>query len=388
VAELDVTVAWPVERVRAWMRDTALPLWLAQGIDRQHGGFEEALSLEGARIPGLTKRVRVQARQIYVMSHAALLGFHKDATLAAARAGFEFLIAKAPHAEGGFVHLLKPDGSVADAKRDAYDHAFILLALGWFYRVTGEPAALDWIERTLGFLDAAFAQADGSVLESLPPALPRRQNPHMHLFEAMLSLFEATGDRRFLERAKRLHALFAAHFFDGTVLREFFEPDWKPLPAPAGTIIEPGHHCEWVWLLDKYERLTGEATGPARRALIDFALRHGRDPASQLLVDEIDSHGAMLRPTMRCWPQTEGLKAVLTFAERGEGWALNEVALFANGLLGRYLATNPAGLWQDQFDAAGAGLAKQVPASTLYHVFLAFAELLRVGGAISTAGGA
>jgi mannose/cellobiose epimerase-like protein (N-acyl-D-glucosamine 2-epimerase family) len=91
---------------------------------------------------------------------------------------------------------------------------------------------------------------------------------------------------------------------------------------------------------------------------------------------------------MRCWPQTEGLKAVLSFAERGEGWAVKEAALFANGLLGRYLATNPRGLWQDQFDAAGQGLTKQVPASTLYHVFLAFAELLRVGGGLSTGGSA
>jgi mannose/cellobiose epimerase-like protein (N-acyl-D-glucosamine 2-epimerase family) len=392
VTKASARAALPARRVRDWIETAGLPLWLSQGLDPVHGGFEEALSLSGARIPGLSKRVRVQARQIYVMSHAALIGFAKDKALAAAHSGYDFLMAHAPHPEGGFVHLLKPDGAVENGMRDAYDHAFILMALGWFYRATGESGALDWVERILGFLDEHMIEADGAILESLPPQgpepAPRRQNPHMHLFEAMLSLYEATADRRFLERAGRLFALFKARFFDAGqgILREFFDESWQPVPGPAGEIVEPGHHAEWVWLLDKYERLTGEDTGPDRKALIGFALAHGRDPASGLLIDEVARDGRVLRPTMRCWPQTEGLKAALVSLERGEAWAGPEAVRFAEGLLGRYLAVEPAGLWQDQFDPAGAGLAKTAPASTLYHVFLAFAELLRVSEGLSTPG--
>jgi len=383
----NLAAALPVERVRAWMQDVALPLWLSTGLDPVHGGFEEALALTGARIPGLAKRVRVQARQIYVMSHAALLGWSTDRTLAAARKGYDFLMAHAVHSEGGFVHLLEPGGAVRDAKRDAYDHAFILLAMAWFYRASKEPAALQCADRVLGFIDAKLAQADGSVLESLPPAPPRRQNPHMHLFEAMLSLYDATADQRFLERAQRIFHLFTTRFFDTKrgVLVEFFDEAWRPLPAPAGDIIEPGHHCEWVWLLDKYERLSGVETGRARRALIDFALAHGRDPKTGLLVDEVGPDGRMLKPSMRCWPQTEALKATLVFLERGEDWAAGEAARFAEGLLDRYCAVTPAGLWQDQFSPDGAPLTQNVPASTYYHLFLAFAELLRVAGGLSTA---
>jgi len=50
-------------------------------------------------------------------------------------------------------------------------------------------------------------------------------------------------------------------------------------------------------------------------------------------------------------------------------------------LLERYLAHRPQGTWIDAFDAGGRPIVKTIPASTLYHVFLAFAEVLRVSGA-------
>lgn len=47
-------------------------------------------------------------------------------------------------------------------------------------------------------------------------------------------------------------------------------------------------------------------------------------------------------------------------------------------LMDRYLAHTPRGAWIDAFDAEGNSIVKTIPASTLYHVFLAFAEVLRV----------
>jgi mannose/cellobiose epimerase-like protein (N-acyl-D-glucosamine 2-epimerase family) len=41
-----------------------------------------------------------------------------------------------------------------------------------------------------------------------------------------------------------------------------------------------------------------------------------------------------------------------------------------------YLATEVPGIWMDQFDAEGRGVTPNVPASTLYHVVVAFRELL------------
>jgi mannose/cellobiose epimerase-like protein (N-acyl-D-glucosamine 2-epimerase family) len=384
MVQIDASGELPVPQVKAWL-DLTLPFWLVRGVDGPQGGFFEALSLDGTPLTTLPKRLRVQARQIYVSCHAALLGFSADA-LPAARAGYEFMTRHGWHQEGGWVHLFDPGGRVIDTKRDAYDHAFALLALSWFYRATGDGSALDWIERTLAFIDRDLVHPAGGFHESIPaegPAPLRRQNPHMHLFEAMLSLHAATGDRQFLDRATRLCALFKERFFDAKrgILLEYFDADWKPL-AGKNAVVEPGHHCEWVWLLDKFERLTGESTGTERQALLDFAMRHGRDPASGLLMDELNPDGTPRLTTMRAWPQCEGMKAKLASLERGELAAAADARHFAKGLLDRYLAVKPLGIWQDRFDAAGRGLTPQVPASTLYHVFLAFAELLRVAGAV------
>jgi mannose/cellobiose epimerase-like protein (N-acyl-D-glucosamine 2-epimerase family) len=36
------------------------------------------------------------------------------------------------------------------------------------------------------------------------------------------------------------------------------------------------------------------------------------------------------------------------------------------------------GLWIDAFDASGQPVATAIPTSTFYHLFLAFAEILRI----------
>src|SRR2546430_13023820 len=44
--------------------------------------------------------------------------------------------------------------------------------------------------------------------------LPRRQNPHMHLLEALLALHVATGEKNWLRRAGALVDLFKRRFAD------------------------------------------------------------------------------------------------------------------------------------------------------------------------------
>jgi mannose/cellobiose epimerase-like protein (N-acyl-D-glucosamine 2-epimerase family) len=58
----------------AWMRDHALPFWATVGQDRYGLGFVEHLTFDARPAPVVYKRVRVQTRQIYVYSAAALDG--------------------------------------------------------------------------------------------------------------------------------------------------------------------------------------------------------------------------------------------------------------------------------------------------------------------------
>jgi N-acylglucosamine 2-epimerase/mannose-6-phosphate isomerase len=54
-------------------------------------------------------------------------------------------------------------------------------------------------------------------------------------------------------------------------------------------------------------------------------------------------------------------------------------------LLDRYLAQTPPGVWIDAFDENLTPTAQNIPTSTLYHVFLAFAEALRIAPTLTKA---
>ena len=67
-----------------------------------------------------------------------------------------------------------------------------------------------------------------------------------------------------------------------------------------------------------------------------------------------------------------------TFRTVRKGYDPEEVDRTRDLLLDRHLAWEPAGTWMDCFDAEGRPVADHIPASILYHVLLAFAELLRL----------
>src|SRR3546814_5449526 len=116
--------------------------------------------------------------------------------------------------------------------------------------------------------------------EALP--LPRRQNPHMHLLEAFLALYEASGEAHWLARAQSIHDLFRRHFLQQGQLVEFFDADWREVPQDgrdgARRLREPGHFFEWAWLLHRLALLTGDAgAAAAMRPLYDRAWEKGVD---------------------------------------------------------------------------------------------------------------
>ncbi|NNG03711.1 MAG: hypothetical protein HKM95_06365 [Inquilinus sp.] len=378
--------------MRAWMLQKLLPFWADVGVDRRHGGFVERLTLDRRPAPDDYKRVRVQARQIYVFSHAHLLGAPSWA-MQTARHGADFLFRHCWDDEaGGWLHLVAPDGTPLDRRRDTYDQAFVLHALAWLYRATGDLDVLAGIDRSVAFLDAQLADpAGGGFWEEMTPEgatdrLPRRQNPHMHLLEAFLALHQATDDRAWLDRAGNIVRLFHDRLFDAATgsLGEFFARDWRPAAGTEGRIREPGHHFEWVWLLLHYRRLTGDGTvlAPAN-ALYGFArekglIEHGGNPPRA--VDSVSDDGAVLAGSARLWPQTEAVKAALAREELlGEVAARLDADRFLTTVF-EYLQGEDKVVWQDQIARDGTAMAEYIPASTLYHLFLCLSEYLRVRG--------
>jgi len=380
-------IAAAADRAETWLSKAALPLWAARGVDPD-GAFYETLDFNGGANKGSVRRMRVQARQIYVFSEAALRGWLPGAEALSAK-GLDRMMADcwAPDGRAGFIHTLTPDRAPLDARRDLYDHAFGLFSLAWRFKLDGDAHTLERALAVADFIanDMAHPSGEGMV-ESLPPALPRRSNPHMHMLEAYMAWAEISGDQRFFDRAGQMLELFRRHFYDRatTTYGEFFTDDWRIEPGPAGQSVEPGHHFEWTWLLSEARRLGIADLTHEAEALYDFGLAHGLD-VQGFAVDEMDRQGRHLKPSRRAWCQNEHLKAHIAMARAGRPGAEQAAADAANAFLDSYLATDVPGLWMDQFGGDGRGVSDNVPASTLYHIQLAFRELIDYAAAGSIA---
>jgi len=379
-------------RIRAWF-DVAWPLWIKHGMDRS-GLFYEQLDFAGRPDTLSSRRVRVQGRQLFAFARALEHGHAQAGDML--RRALPAIAAQCQTTSGGWVHLLTPDGRVGNGLRDAYDQAFLLFGLAAATEA-GFPEARALADRTWAFLDRELADDRvGGYRESLPLHLPRRSNPHMHLLEAALAWYDVTGERAFLHRANALGELFARHFFDAETgtLGEYFDEALVRLGPPAGDSVEPGHMFEWSWLLHRLAACGGRDMRHEARILHRWALAHGLsradsnradtertieavlgDGAALFAIDEANRSGGAVRRTRRAWPQTELIKSLLA---NGEPEVAGRAALV---FLDSYLATKVPGLWIDQFDEDGNARSDVVPASTLYHIVVAFEDLLRVADA-------
>jgi mannose/cellobiose epimerase-like protein (N-acyl-D-glucosamine 2-epimerase family) len=377
--------------LRPWLIGHVCPYWLARLHDPA-GGFFETLGADGSAVREPRRTTLVQARLTYVLAHAYVLSAD-DTFRRAAEHGLAFLVRALRGDDGGFLRAATTDGRVLDATRDAYDQAFVLFALAWVYRATRDAGTIQLADATWGAMQRQLSDRQyGGFQEQYAPdqldlKLPRRQNPHMHLLEAVLALYAATGEKNWLRRAIALVDLFKARFVDPATgaLIEFFGPDWSPAPGAEGRLREPGHQFEWVWLLFEYLRVTGDANIiPFAKRLLAFALAFGIERETDVrgaVFDGVDAEGGLVAATKLLWPQTEYIKACVTRAEWLRDGAAHDAIKGHLALIAHYFMRPDGATWHNQLARDGTPLVFETRARVLYHLFLAIAEVDRLAGA-------
>lgn len=376
--------AIPFDEIRRWMFDLALPLWAGAGYDRETGQFAEILDGSGMPVDTGSHRTRVIGRQTYVFSHAAILGWTSGLDLSAEGARLLDGLYQGP--DKGWPRTSDKAGKVVDPAPDLYDLAFVLFGYAWRHKAAGDAASLAGAHRAMDFIDAHM-RSDEGFWHELPPAGWRLQNPHMHLLEASIAAYEASGEERFLSTAREIAALFRSKLFDGHTLAEYFDATWNRADGEDGHLVEPGHQLEWAWILVQYGRLTGENTTSLAEALVNFSEAHGVDRATGRTLQVVRDDGSPVDAGARVWPNTERIKAHLALFEATGRDPRPAVAQSARLLLDTYLNTELPGLWTERFTAGGQPDSVNSPASSLYHLFLAFTEVLRLQEAIEAMGG-
>jgi mannose-6-phosphate isomerase len=366
-------------RLDNWMRTAAWPLWW-KFSRHANGAYFEALQFNGRPVTSATARVRVQARQIFSFAIAHTMGWREPGLEAGIRQSLDRFI-QTCLGPGGIpgTQVNIANGRMSDATPSLYNVGFTLLALVQVREAFHDPGMDGHIDKLLEKLDRHLGYGPGlGYRETLPPDANRYQNPHMHLYEALLGLYRVTRDPHAGERAEQLLDFLRDTFFDQRhgLVREISGPG----ESDASVTFEPGHSMEWVWLLGLRSRLFDLPLDPFALLLyqsyIESGITEGETPMC-LTVDHrpVDA-------SCRLWSQNEALKAHLCMFELGPpelaDAALARAAECAESISNRWLDSACAGGFNDHYDASGKMIAGDMPASMGYHLYLSIAELLRV----------
>jgi mannose/cellobiose epimerase-like protein (N-acyl-D-glucosamine 2-epimerase family) len=183
------------------------------------------------------------------------------------------------------------DGPATDTTKQAYGHAFVLLA-ATSAAAAGFPAAGALLDDITGTLEKRFwSDTDGLYAEEFTADWEtfsdyRGQNSNMHLTEALMAAYTVTGEPLYLERASRVAAtligdIASAH---GWLVPEHYDSQWRPdfsynRDQPLSTFrpygMVPGHSVEWARLLLQLGALDPDQAGwtlDAARRLFDRAV--------------------------------------------------------------------------------------------------------------------
>ncbi|MHA6298037.1 AGE family epimerase/isomerase [Devosia sp. CAU 1758] len=260
------------------------------------GGFFE-LSDEGQAMSpenGL-RQIHVTARMIHCATIGSLIG--RPGSDEIVDHGMRYLWEKhRDQRHGGYVWSLDDNGYVDDSKQ-AYGHAFVLLA-GSSAKLVGHPMADQVIADATEVIERRFwDDKAGAVREEFANdwrqiSTYRGQNSNMHLTEALMAAYEATGKTDYLKKATRIADLIInrnAARLDYRVAEHFHE-DWRldkdyvgsEMFRPSGTT--PGHALEWSRLLfqlfvlcrKEHSWMTESARGLFRQAIeLGWDKQHG-----------------------------------------------------------------------------------------------------------------
>lgn len=303
------------------------------GVDGHFGELDD----DGALIdPGGPQKLLVVARTVHSYALGELLGLPGCAPVV--ERGLEALWREHRDTRlGGYRELVGAPGAGA-AEKTAYGHAHVLLAASSAWRAGHDARAL--CEDVAAVLDERFwSEHDGASREAFSAQWSeleayRGANSNMHLCEAYLAAYDATGDKTFATRAARIGALVIGRHARSRdwMLPEHYDEDWEPVPAynrdrlddpfrPYGVTV--GHLLEWSRLLRGIAVATGEVgwTTEAARGLFARAVEVGWDAARGGLVYTVDFDGGRANPHRYWWPIAEGIAASAVHAETEPGGA-------------------------------------------------------------------
>jgi mannobiose 2-epimerase len=273
--------------------------YLPGALDPEHPGYLQDADHSGTFLPSSDRFLSLQARQLWLFSTLATEGVSRDATLSAARSGYQSVRRFRDDARGGYHSKISADGQIVDRRKELCLNGFALYALAAYHRATAESRPLDEARHLFdtleahshdrqfgGYLELFEADwtpiADRSVRGYWAYGDAKTHNGHLHYLETLAELYRVWPDELV---ARRLGELIAINLWamkhprvSTTVL--LWTRDWRMTAVPRNRLSSYGHDLEGVWLTLDAARALGWSSNSLRGwavAMCSYALRHGYD---------------------------------------------------------------------------------------------------------------
>ena len=301
-------------------------------IDKEIGGFFHHFRDDGSIYDSSTRHLVSSTRFIFNYSMASIY-LKNDKYLNIIKHGIDFL--RKSHLDkktGGYAWILDKNKAY-DSTNYCYGLAFVLLAYSTAYKA-GVLEVKEYIQETFDLMERHFWDKDfGLYSDEISPDWSqlsdyRGQNANMHSCEALIAAFEATKNKKYLDRALIIADNICnrqAKQADGLIW-EHYDSDWKidwsfnkgkpdDLFRPWG--FQVGHLTEWSKLLLILERhVTEDWLLPRAIELFEDAVEMGWDEKNQGLYYGFAPNGDVCDSDKYFWVQAESIAAAALLAKR------------------------------------------------------------------------
>lgn len=348
------------ERMEYSLRHELLQVWYPRSLDTLAGGFLCDFSHDWQPAGPQLKMIVTQTRHVWTASQAAMF-LADDRYRSIAAHGFRFLRDKLwDHEYGGFYMLRdRAGGPVAfsyQEEKRAYGNAFAIYALAAYYKISGDPAALQLAQKTFRWLEQhshdpvqrgyhehlarngdRLRRGESATKAWDAPSIGwQDQNSAIHLLEAFTALYHVWPDSLLRRRLEEMLTLVRDVIVDPRgFLILYFQDGWRPVSFRDSSAavrqanfrfdhISFGHDIETAYLLLEAADALGMPADPLTLAvakrLVDHALAHGWDESNGGLYDRGYYFAGsdtltIISKAKVWWVQAEALNALLLMAQ-------------------------------------------------------------------------
>jgi len=255
--------------------------WLPRAVDAVNGGFHQTYAEDWSSLPDTSRSLVYHARMIWLAASAGMTEI--------ADKGCKELWEKFWDPNyGGFVWKTSLDGKITDPEKHMYGNAFAVFALAKAGKNWDADWAFQWMDLHAhddvngGYVETCWSDGEQNLTTDGKDALGtpyglKSMNTHLHILEALIELYNQTGDDKVRTRLREVLALFHTKFVtsDGKLFY-YVTQDYNQ----ASDVDSYGHALETAFLMIEaayYVDDHVDETWVLAKALVDRSISVGWD---------------------------------------------------------------------------------------------------------------